>query len=132
MRVLIVLRALLLPAAIVALAVLTSGCLPPTPGPQPNPPGPTPGPVVDSVWLIVVEESASRTPESAAVIRELPSIGQKWRVYDDDSPDAAGYAAAVTDRPGLLVLGPDGTVLRAGKLPQNIEGVRSIVREVVR
>lgn len=115
------------------LAALLVGCLPPSPvPPKPDPPGPTPDPVVDSSWVIVIEESADRTPATAEVIRYLQSSGFEFRVYDDDSDDAAAYLRFVggIDRPAMLVLDKNGKLLRATGLPSSVDGLKRLLSEV--
>ena len=114
------------------LPILISGCLPPNPepGPNPDPPDPNPpAPIVEGDWWIVIEESADRTPETAAVLRVLQTAGVNFRVYDDDSEDAAGYLDAVRGirRPALLVLDKDGTKLDARSLPQSADAMRALI-----
>jgi len=118
---------------LVLILLLLAGCLPPVPvPPEPIPPGPTPGPVVDSAWVIVIEESAQRTPATAEVIRYLPSSGLAFRVYDDDSEDASSYLSAVSgiDLPALLVLDKDGKLIRATGLPDSVDGLKRLLGEV--
>lgn len=119
---------------VLLLLLLLTGCLPPSPSPSPKP-GPNPPdpvPVVDTAWLVVLEESSERTPDAAAVIRALPSLGFAFRVYDDDSADAAGYldAANGVSRPTLLVLDKNGNLLRAVGLPDTVDGLKRLVGEV--
>lgn len=67
-------------------------------GEGPRPP-PKPDPVIaDRVfWVVTVEESADRTPDTAKVLGDLKfwqGVGQthKWRHYDRDSEAGKGYA----------------------------------------
>lgn len=116
---------------IAILAVTLSGCLPPTPGPGPSPdpdPRPNPTPITSDAWLIVVEESADRTPATAEIIRALPTLGHPFRVYDDDSSDAAAYVAAVRQvrKPALLIVKPDGTST-AMALPGSVDALQRVL-----
>ncbi|HAN97006.1 MAG TPA: hypothetical protein DCQ98_06030 [Planctomycetaceae bacterium] len=69
-------------------------------------------------WVLVIEESAERTTEVAKLVADqawldaLKARQAKWRILDDDQPEAAPYVAAVgPTRPTVLILGPDGAVL---------------------
>lgn len=112
-------------------AIVFSGCTPPLPPnpnpPDPDPPGPTP--VVVGDWYIVIEESADRTSGTADALRVLQTSGTNFRVYDDDSPDAAGYVAAVAgiSRPALLVLDDAGRKLAARPLPQSAAEMQALI-----
>lgn len=114
-------------------ALLSCGCdfpLPPGPFPDPLPPNPTPIVTVDAT-LIVIEETASRTPETAAILTDVAfwnSLGCKWRFYDDDSPDAAVYLPMVSERPGLIVFDKAGKKTWAGALPKTTDDIRRLVK----
>ena len=80
--------------------------IPPTP---PKPPTPT---KIEKAWVLIIEESADRTPEFAKFMNDLSFFedlkkrGHNWRVYDEDSEEAIknGYNQIVLDRPGLILL----------------------------
>ena len=109
----------------------------PGPGPQPEP-DPKPEPNSNAKWIVVVEESDSRTVETAKVLNNLKfwdslkTRGFQWRVYDDDSPDASTYLgyAVTTGLPSLLMLDDTGKVLYMGKLPAEESRISEIVKEV--
>lgn len=110
---------------------------PPVP-PTPVPPRPDPSPPADrELWLIVVEETADRTPETAKLLNDfrfwdgLTARGHKARFYDSDSPDAKsrGYITKVTERPGLLILSQSGEVVSSGKLPADVAGVNAAIKK---
>lgn len=111
------------------LPILLSGCLPPNPDPRPDPPDPGPQPVIVGDWYIVIEESADRTPGTAEAIRVLQVSEVNFRVYDDDSEDAAGYLDVVRGvrRPALLVLSEDGETIAAQALPQSADEMRRLL-----
>jgi hypothetical protein len=100
-------------------------------------PTPVPTPVVldEGAWIIVVEETAQRSPEVAKVFAAadfwdgLKARGLNWRAYDDDAPEAAKYVEKVKDRPGVLITDKAGKVVRAGPLPTPIEKLDSLVKE---
>lgn len=114
-----------------ALAVAASGCTPPLPPnpdpPEPDPPRPTP--VVVGDWYIVVEESADRRGQAWPAVRVLLESGKNFRVYDDDSPDAAGYLDSVSGikRPALLILDENGKKLDARPLPQSAAEMQALI-----
>lgn len=116
---------------IIFAAIVFSGCTPPLPPnpnpPDPDPPGPTP--VVVGDWYIVIEESADRTSGTADALRVLQTSNKNFRVYDDDSPEAAGYLAAVSgvSRPALLVLDDSGRKLDARPLPQSAAEMQVLI-----
>lgn len=127
----------LLIGLLLSLLLVCSGCeklLPPVP---PNP-DPNPTPVVNASWVIVIEETAARTPQTAAVLgdlnywRGLSSRGIRFRFYDDDSADAArlGYVAKVegVKRPALLVVDKTGSVVKTTTLPATIAGVDALLK----
>lgn len=114
-------------AFLLALSVLV-GCEIPTP----QPPGPNPPPVVvtDST-VIVIEETAERTPDTATVLGDVAfwsSLGVKWRIYDDDSPDSVVYLPLVNDRPGMVVLDKGGRKVWSGPLPKTTDGVKRLLK----
>ena len=84
----------------------------PKPGPKPDPePEPLPG--TELFWIVIVEETGTRSVETAKVFndqelrKELESKGHFIRWYDQDSPKGKGYKKAVTaeglDVPSLLL-----------------------------
>ena len=115
------------------LLVLVAGCLPPPgPGPDPSPdPEPRPTPIDESAWLIVIEESAERTPAVAEVLRTLPALRRPFRVYDDDSEEAQQYVDAVSQvrKPALLILRPGKRPI-AMPLPEHPEQLKRIVGDL--
>lgn len=112
-------------------------------------PGPVTPPKPSQVCLLIVEDTASRTPEVATILtsrqlREwLSSRGHLLRVVDPDSvaPDgspakvlgpyrawrSAAGNQSVTLPVGLLVLS-DGSVYRGGPLPDSVDAVVEWVR----
>lgn len=113
----------------------------PDPKPDPDPPDPPePEPSVDipGSWVVFVEESSERTAEMAKIIGDADywqtyvSRDLKWRVYDDDSPDAASYldVANSVGIPAMIVLSPEGKVLSKTKVPASTTAIDMIVKEV--
>ena len=112
--------------------VVVGKAVPPDPDPRPDPkpdpkPQPDPAPVVTgTVWLIVVEETADRTPELAAVLNDLAywqglrSKDVQFRFYDKDAHDPAAKshlpAATKVGLPALLVVDKSGKVLDGRRL----------------
>jgi hypothetical protein len=117
---------------LLGLALLLSGCDVLVPPVVPPVVDPTPQPVGNVAWVIVVEETQARTPEIAAVLADewWHSNGIKFRVYDKDSPDAAGAVKAVgtIPLPALLLLNKDSKVLKVTRLPSSIDGVKALVK----
>jgi len=101
--------------------------------PEPNP---DPEPVDDVAWVILVEETADRTPEIAKIVgdlnwwKSLEQDGIKWRHYDDDSADAEDYRDALrgTDLPAILLLDEDGDVVDSFELPDSIDGIEARIK----
>lgn len=104
-------------------------------GPSPPPTPPPPPPSQKVAWVIVVEETAERTPQTARVLGDLPfwsRLGVPWRVYDKDDPVVktnrydvvAGKAGGL---PAMLLLSDVGDVLKAIKLPATTDEVRKEV-----
>jgi hypothetical protein len=106
---------------------LSFGCnIKPTPVPPP-PPGPV---VTTDAVLVVIEETAERTPAAAGVLGDIAfwnGLGAGWRFYDDDSPDARAYLPMVADRPGLIVLDKSGKKVWSGPLPKTTDEIRKLV-----
>lgn len=88
--------------------------------PQPPPPGPDPEPQPKpqgaKFWVIAVEESADRTPDTAKVLGDLKywqELGKThlWRHYDDDTDKGAGYAKKAKEKgvtlPAVLLYAAD-------------------------
>jgi hypothetical protein len=80
-------------------------------GEGPRPP-PKPDPVITDrlFWVVAVEESADRTPDTAKVLGDLKywqSLLHKWRHYDRDSEAGKGYAKKAGEKnvtlPALLL-----------------------------
>ena len=115
-------------AFMLALSLLI-GCEIPLP---PNPPGPNPPPVVTTdATVIVIEETADRDFDTASVLGDITfwtSLGVKFRLYDEDSPDAVNYLPLVKDRPGMLVLDKNGKKIWGGALPKTTDEIRRHVR----
>ncbi len=121
------------------LTVTVDGPLPGPPSPNPSP-APTPAPTASNTWLVVVDDTANRTVATGRVLGDLAfwhsleGIGQHWHVFDKGEAEVAtkGYAAAAAKvgLPALLVVSPDGKLLRAVKLPDTTDAVRALVKEV--
>lgn len=90
---------------------------PPKPAPPPIDPKPEPKPDYDGpLWFITVDETAERTPATAAIINDVAYwqrvAPDRYRHYDKDDPVAIDRKyvkhAAMVGFPALLVLGRDG------------------------
>ena len=92
---------------------------------------------VEGAWVVVVEETAERSPSVARVQSDsqywkgLETRGLKWRFYDVDAPDAASYAKPAREAgiPALVIADPEGKLLAAKPIPATTEGIDALVRE---
>lgn len=106
---------LLIAASLVFL--LPSGC------PSINLPIPIVQPKYESLYAVLVEETEQR-PNYSDVINspiweELKKRKVNYCFYDDDSPDAKPYVGVVTDRPGIILMTTEGSVVWKGPLPKS-------------
>ena len=120
------------------LFALLIGCLPTIiPTPLPIDVVPIVTPVSGDVFLVVVEETAERTAETAAVLNgssewwhKLGARGVSYRWIDDDTPGAEKFAVAVKDRPGYLLMDSSGKRLKTGALPKTTAELDQILKGV--
>ena len=120
------------------LLALLLGCLPIIdPLPQPIDVVPIVVPVAGDVFLIVVEETAERTAETASVLNgssewwhKLGSRGVSYRWYDDDTAGVEKFAAAVKERPGFVLMDSTGKRLKTGSLPKTTAELDQILKGV--
>lgn len=112
--------------------VWAAGCeIPIPPGPTPDPINPPVPVVTTEATIIVIEETANRDFDTASILGDIAfwtSLGVKFRLYDDDSPDAAKYLNLVKERPGMIVLDKAGKKTWAGALPKTTDEVRRLVK----
>lgn len=94
-------------------------------------------PVAGDVFLIVVEETADRTAETAAVLNgssewwhNLGSRDVSYRWIDDDTPGAEKFAAVVKERPGFVLMDSSGKRLKTGLLPKTTAELDQILKGV--
>lgn len=106
----------------------------PEPDDEDQPPGPPPV-VIDGAIVLIVEESADRTPETAKLLADatfwasVTARGMRWRVYDVDSPAAAAIAPRVKDiLPALIVTDSAGKVLYVDHLPATAAAVDAAIK----
>jgi hypothetical protein len=122
-----------------AAAIIATAPEPP-PLPPPPPAPPVPPPRAEKLWIIVVDDTAHRSPAAAQVLgdlafwKSLEPLGHKWHIFDQSEAEARdkGYTAAAAKcggAPALLLLDPAGKLLRAAKLPDSTDAVRSLVQE---
>ena len=84
-------------------------------------------------WVLLVEESAERSTDAAifqadtAYQQSLKARGLKWRIYDDDSADAAKFRD-IAESVGFpaLVITHEGNVLHKQRWPS--DGLDQIVK----
>lgn len=117
---------------------------PPGPNPSPGPgPDPTPDVVVDpsktkGSWVILLEETAERTPEiTRVVVNEsfwggLEDRGLKYRLIDRNADAFEPYRAIASEIgiPCILILSPTGEVLTKTTLPKSTGELDQIVERV--
>lgn len=122
-------------AAVFLLPMAFQGCPGPAPGPGPVPP---PAPITGKLWVIVVDETANRTPGQARILGDLSflrSLDCPWRILDKDDPSVVSnkYLDLVTKAggtPALLLIDEAGACKKAVKLPETEEAITSLVKEV--
>jgi len=91
-----------------------------------------PNPTQKVSWIIVVEETAYRTPEVSKVLSDLTfwnGLGVNWRHYDDDSENAQEYLKEIDKLPGVLFLGNGGEVLKSFPLPRTTRELESELKK---
>ena len=99
-------------------------------------PSPIPSPKPGS-WVVLVEETEDRTSDVAKLMADgawmasLESRQLKFRLYDDDQPEAASYVpiANRTGLPAVVVVAPDGAVLGSFKLPADRPELDRLIKE---
>ena len=100
-------------------------------------PGPEPVPSKGPFWLIFLEQSEARSPEMAKILADVDFLkaqkakGNRWRVYDADSPDAQAYAALTTHRPALIIQeAKTGKLVKTMPLPRDASGIEQVLKEI--
>ena len=100
--------------------------------------GPDPGPVKEPVsWVVIVEETAARTPETARVTADLKfwesleSRGIQFRQYDKDSEEAEQYLSTIdaSSLPVVLFLSKSGRVLDRFPLPADTAAIERKLKQ---
>jgi hypothetical protein len=95
-------------------------------------PEPDPEPVkLPVAWIVIIEETAARTPATAKVTADLKfwesieAQGIKFRQYDDDSEGAEQYRSALNGvpMPAVLFLDVSGKILDKFPLPADTAGI---------
>lgn len=114
----------------------------PRPPPEPKPDDP-PAPKAKALYLAIIRDPMTVTPEQARLLADTPywdslkRDGHEWDSYTNTSPDAArlNYLKMVegVPLPALLVLDKEtGRKLRAVPLPKDKSGLTALVKEVVK
>lgn len=112
----------------------------PIPPPKPDPkPEPKPEPKKAVAWVVIVEETAQRTPAAAKVLNDLAywqvlkARGVNWRFYDKDAQEAKernyDRFATETGLPAVLLLAADGERLAAFPLPATTADLDAKLKE---
>jgi hypothetical protein len=98
-------------------------------------------PIVDvkqaGAWVIVVEETESRSIETAKIFnaadfwKSLESRSLKWRWYDPQSPNAEQYKNDLTniDLPAILIQTKEGKVIAKQSLPKTLDEVDAVIKK---
>lgn len=115
---------------------------------SPDPPDPPPE-TAKELMVLIVEETAQRTPESAQLLlserwrAEVVGMGHRWRVVDQHATEWDGTPARVLapwralpalssgqprGLPRVLLVSSDGRVLYEGPVPSSDSGVVDLVR----
>jgi len=111
---------------------------PPDPKPDPEP-KPAPDVVTGPLWVVTVTQSELRTPEESSLLNDhqfwngVEKAGHTYRHYDADEPSAvkSGYAKVYASLGScLVVVKPDGTVVKKIKLPPLTTDVAAILKEL--
>ena len=97
-------------------------------------PVPTPTPTPKKKWLVVLEETATRTPEQAnlyALIRA--KLTSRIVLLDRDAESErvqqyVGHLDATNKLPVLFVVDEDGTVLHQVELPKTYEEIQELLQ----
>ncbi len=85
-------------------------------------------------WVVMVEESAKRTEAGVKFVADadyhekLAARGLKWKIYDDDSPDATKARGIAKTLPALLIVAKDQTILANEPWPESVEQLDAIVK----
>ena len=120
--------------------LVTIGNPPPGPGPQPQP-GPDPNPQPQKLWgLIIVEDSAKRTPAEAAIYSSQPireackAKSLEWRLLSKGTAYQGSLATWVAraggEVPKLFAVTADGTAAYEGKLPADEKAMLDLIGRI--
>lgn len=123
-----------------SLTVTVGGTPPPGPTPDPKPdpkPDPPPTPIdiskTEGAWVLIIEQTETRSLETAKLIRDIPywqsiqARGLNPRPYDYDAPEVAPYRATADaiGLPAVIIIGGKGElsghVLAKFPLPSKAE-----------
>jgi hypothetical protein len=92
---------------------------------------------IQGAWVVVVEETSERTPETTAIVtnaaywQSLRDKGLNWIIYDKDQEEAASQVKALGGQvPGILIQTPGerSKVLYQGKLPASTEEIDRLTK----
>lgn len=97
---------------------------PPAPGPEPDP-GPKPG----KMWVVVVYDNSQESPPHLTdntMWDKVSAAGHKWRVLEVKQDDVTSknykrFVDSVGGCPALLLMEPNGKLIKATKLPSTTE-----------
>ena len=118
----------------------------PDPEPEPNPIPPPPPPIEEELWgFIIIEESADRTPQLAAILTStevfnyLESSGLNHKIADPDVTDESGkipddmkpYIEDAKDEgmPMLFIMGTEGGEFFRGPVPKTSKALIALLEK---
>ncbi len=92
---------------------------------------------VEGAWVVVVEETSDRNPAVVRVLADgefwlsLEKRKTNWRLYDIDSEDAKPFRKTAEDVgvPAVLIVDPNGNILKASPLPATTNGISELLKE---
>lgn len=88
-------------------------------------------------WMVFVEESSKRDLDFAVLLQNkkwvdsLQTRGIKYRVYDQDQPEAESYRQHLTELPCVLFVAPDGELVKVDEAPKNAKDADALIAEVM-
>lgn len=88
-------------------------------------------------WMVFVEESSKRDLDFAVLLQNkkwidsLESRAIRYRVYDQDQPEAESYRQHIDGLPSLLFVNPDGTLVDVRPAPKTAKEADAAIAEVM-
>lgn len=98
-------------------------------------------PIYDDAWVVFIEETQERDkhPEMSILFQDwvwrqsLEERQIKFRFYDDDQPEAAGYKRYAPNLPAVVFIRPNGDVVKIAIVPKDDtkKQVEKMIAEVI-